>query len=58
VADTTAMPPATTSPNQRILAVHFGAETYYVTFRDDDERRQYVKDLRTAVDKLGLSIKR
>jgi hypothetical protein len=49
--------PGAMNDSQRLLAVHVGAETYYVRFKSDEERKQYLDKLKGTVADMGMSIK-
>jgi hypothetical protein len=50
-------PPSALPSGYRILAVHLGAQTVYVTFKSEEEKKQYLADLMRDLTETGHAVK-
>jgi len=48
--------PSTFQKDQRLLAVHRGTETVYVSFKSDAERKEYIGNLQRKLAGVGMEI--
>ena len=50
--------PSGAQKDQRLLAVHMGTETVYVSFKTEAERKQFIADLKRNLADVGLAVER